>query len=426
MGEVYRATHTRLGRSAAVKVIRPEALDVEPSARERALTRFEVEARATAALTSPHTVQVFDFGRTADGGFFYAMELLEGMNLEQLVEVEGPLEPARAVYLLRQVCESLGEAHARGLVHRDIKPSNVFVAHRGLRGDFVKVLDFGLVKQLGGDGEGPHLTPDDTVVGTPAFVAPEAIRGHDVVDARSDVYSLGCVAVWMLTGELVFDHERVYRMILAHLEEAPAAPSLRTERSIPPGLDALVLRCLRKDPSERPGSAEALSAALADCGVEPAWTDDDAERWWRMHHGEPHARITIPGPTPHPPRPPSILVVDDDSAVRLVLTKLLRQVGYDARSVASGPEALRAIDARAIDLVVTDLAMPTMSGIQLAAELVERCPGLPVIVLTAHGNVPTAVEAMRAGARDFLMKPFDRDQVCRVVEAALGRGGRGG
>jgi len=120
------------------------------------------------------------------------------------------------------------------------------------------------------------------------------------------------------------------------------------------------------------------------------------------------------------------LVVDDDSAVRLVLTKLLRQVGYDARSVASGPEALRAIDARAIDLVVTDLAMPTMSGIQLAAELVERCPGLPVIVLTAHGNVPTAVEAMRAGARDFLMKPFDRDQVCRVVEAALGRGGRGG
>jgi serine/threonine-protein kinase len=283
MGEVYLARHLMLRRPAAVKLIRPEALGANRDT-GTVVQRFRREAQTLANLHSPHTIVLYDFGITRGGTFYYVMELLHGLDFESLVRRFGPVGPARTVHLLRQACVSLAEAHAHGLVHRDVKPTNLFTCWMGLEPDFVKVLDFGLVKgELAGEGS-VTLTAPDITTGTPAYMAPELAQGGEV-DGRADVYALGCVAYWLLTGRMVFEETNPTRMILAHVRETPKAPSVHSEFKIPESLDALILDCLEKDPARRPQNANALARRLSLCGPEFAapWSRDEAERWWREH-----------------------------------------------------------------------------------------------------------------------------------------------
>jgi len=285
MGEVWRARHRMLARPAAVKLIRPDALGSEPPAVATAVRRFEQEAQITANLQSPHTVALYDFGVSEQGTLFYVMELLEGVDLESMVRKWGPLPPERVVHILGQACASLGEAHERGLVHRDIKPSNLFLCRFALQYDFIKVLDFGLAKQHArmDEGEGLGLTRADVVPGTPSFMPPELALGRDVVDGRADLYSLGCVAFWLLTGRLPFEEATPVAMVVAHVNTAPVAPSTRTELQVPEALDAVVLQCLAKDPKKRPQTAAELARRLGEIRLPNAWTDERAARWWAAH-----------------------------------------------------------------------------------------------------------------------------------------------
>lgn len=284
MGEVWRGEHRLLARPAAIKLVRPEMLGLTSEQNLRVLRRFEREAQATSVLNSPHTIDLFDFGLTRDGVFYYVMELLIGRDLESLVRDFGALPADRVTYLLRQVCHSLAEAHSRGLVHRDIKPANVYVCRMGLDYDFVKVLDFGLVKFSGPEAiRGALLSTEQMTSGTPAYMAPEVILGEGHVDQRADVYSIGCLAYWMLTGHLVFEAESSMKMLMAHLERAPVPPSERTELPIPRELDQIVLACLAKDPGERPQNAEALWEMSLACTSRGTWSRAVARRWWETH-----------------------------------------------------------------------------------------------------------------------------------------------
>jgi serine/threonine-protein kinase len=285
MGEVWRAEHRLLARQAAVKLVRPEVLGARDEGEARVmLRRFEREAQATSVLSSPHTIQVFDFGVTDEGTFYYVMELLAGRDLESLVREFGPVPASRAIYLLRQVAHSLADAHARGLVHRDVKPANIYVCRMGLEYDFVKVLDFGLVKinsrRRGADS---LATLDHTTTGTPAYMAPEAILGDAEVDRRADVYALGCVAYFLLTGQLVFEADTSMKMLMQHVHAQPVPPSERTELPIPKELDDLVLACLQKDPNLRPQNASDLFRMAQACHACGEWNVDTAQKWWKVH-----------------------------------------------------------------------------------------------------------------------------------------------
>ncbi len=284
MGEVWRARHRMLALSAAVKLIRPEVLALHAGRQADVIRRrFEREARATAALRSPHTVALYDFGVAEDGSFYYVMELLDGVNLERLVRRFGPQPPARVIHLLLQVCDSLAEAHQIGLVHRDIKPTNVFVCRLGLSVDFVKVLDFGLVKPISPDMD-TRVTLDGTTTGTPAYMAPEVAIGDEEIDGRADIYAVGCVAYWLLTGQLVFEEPSPVAVALAHVQQPPIPPSERTELSIPASLESVVMSCLEKRPEDRPDTAAELASMLRQC-IDDAgtWTPADAERWWQVN-----------------------------------------------------------------------------------------------------------------------------------------------
>ena len=287
MGEVFRATHQMLARPAAVKLIRSEVLGSSSPAAARVITeRFRREAEAAASLRSPHTISLYDFGVANDGTFFLVMELLDGLDLETLVERFGPLPPERVVHLLRQACESLEEAHTRGLVHRDIKPSNIFTCRLGLAVDFVKVLDFGLVKGVGdNERDATKLTAPDSTTGTPAYIAPEVVRGDRIPDHRVDIYTLGCVGYWLLTGRLVFEAPNAIQLMYQHANATPVPPSQRSELEIPAELDSIILSCLAKYPEDRPQRAGELSRRLATA-VPAAWTEEQAQRWWERHHPE--------------------------------------------------------------------------------------------------------------------------------------------
>ena len=298
MGEVWRAQHRLLARPAAIKLIRPEVLGGEDlGTRELLLRRFEREAQATARMRSPHTMALYDFGLADDGTFYYVMELLDGFDLAELVNRFGPVTPARAVHFLRQVCGSLGEAHEAGLIHRDVKPANVYVCRYGREVDFIKVLDFGLVKHerpdTAEDGaenlSAAHTSPG----GTPAFMSPEQALGERPVDARSDLYAVGCVAYWLLTGSLVFKGVTPMETLVMHVSREPEPPSRRTTRAIPPDLDGIVLSCLAKDPAQRPQTADELAERLVRARIGEAWTREQAMAWWEANVSPPSA---VPAP----------------------------------------------------------------------------------------------------------------------------------
>ena len=290
MGEVWLAEHDKLVRPAVIKLIRPERLKEGGKEAQRTVRRFEREAQATAELRSPHTVEIYDFGVTYDQTFYYVMEYLNGIDLATLVKKHGPVPAQRTNYLLRQACESLGEAHDHHLIHRDVKPANIFICRMGLSYDFIKVLDFGLVKtQTNGASSPPgdmssELTMEGMTTGTPAFMAPELAVGQDNVDVRSDIYALGCVGYWLLTGELVFQRENPIAMIVDHVNATPVPPSQRTENDVPEELDRIILRCLEKDPAQRFQTAMELADALSACYRPRDWSRDHAESWWKLHY----------------------------------------------------------------------------------------------------------------------------------------------
>jgi serine/threonine-protein kinase len=286
MGEVWRARHQLLARPAAIKLMRPEVLGGSSLERQSELqARFEREAQATASLRSPHTIELYDFGVADSGAFYYVMEFLDGFDLETLVERFGPIPPERSIHLLMQVCHSLAEAHAEGLIHRDIKPANVYVCRYGREVDFVKVLDFGLVKSRGDErATEPSLTRNHHVGGTPAFMAPEQVLGDKPIDGRSDIYAMGCLGYWLVTGQLVFVGRTPMDTMLQHTQTKPVPPSQRTEMNIPESFDRVILACLEKDPDDRPSTADDLAARLASIEAPGSWTTDLTHQWWDAHH----------------------------------------------------------------------------------------------------------------------------------------------
>lgn len=284
MGEVWRARHKMLQRDAAIKIIRPEVLANQSGRQAETMRRrFEKEAKATASLRSPHTVALFDFGMTRDQSFYYVMELLDGIDLQTMVERFGPLHPGRAARVLIQICDSLEEAHRQGLVHRDVNPTNLFLCRLGQNYDFTKVLDFGLVKSLVPSGATTLMTMDGQATGTPAYMAPEVAMGGENVDQRADIYGLGCVAYFLVTGQLVFNEPTPTALALAHVQKTPVPPSERVETAIPKSLEAAILRCLAKDPNDRPRSAQELARLVEAAADVPAWSREDATRWWALH-----------------------------------------------------------------------------------------------------------------------------------------------
>jgi tRNA A-37 threonylcarbamoyl transferase component Bud32 len=283
MGEVYLAEHVLLKRPCAIKVIRPEKAG-DP----KALARFEREVQATAKLTHWNTVEIYDYGRTDDGTFYYVMEYLPGMNLEDLVRMDGPLPAERVIYLLSQVCDALSEAHCKGMVHRDIKPANIFAARRGGVYDVAKLLDFGLVKPTATqDEEQVNVTQDGMVAGSPLYMSPEQALGEQP-DERSDIYSLGLTAYYLLTGRPPFEADKPIKVLLAHAHETPTPPS-QWNADVPRDLEAVVLKCLEKDPTRRFQDTESLREALESCDAAGLWTRTLAAEWWNCS-GCPHKK----------------------------------------------------------------------------------------------------------------------------------------
>ena len=301
MGEVWRATHRMLARPAAIKLIKPEILGAPGAAEATVLIeRFRREAEAASGLQSPHTIRLYDFGETRAGTFYFVMELLDGLDLETLVRRFGPVPPARVVEMLRQACHSLGEAHDSGLIHRDVKPANIYLCRLGREYDFMKVLDFGLVKY---DQDQSILdtikTNTEMTTGTPAYMAPEMANGEPI-DRRSDLYALGCVAYWLLTGQLVFEADSPLRMLIQHIQASPIPPSIRSGRPVPRALEDLIMRCLAKKPADRPATADEIVAELDRMELDRPWTQGDAREWWETN---------IAAPVEGPPQTGEILAV---------------------------------------------------------------------------------------------------------------------
>ena len=276
MGEVYLAEHQLLKRPCAVKLIRPSL-----SQKPRVLARFELEVRATARLSHWNTVEVFDYGRTEDGTFYYVMEYLPGLSLQELVDRHGPLPPGRIIYLLCQACDALREAHQAGLIHRDLKPPNIFAAYRGARYDVAKLLDFGLVKPIK-EEDSPVLTREGTVTGSPLYMAPEQIMRTHAADRRTDIYAMGAIAYFLLTGRPPFLGNDSMAVMVAHARD-PVVPPSRLRDDVPGDLEMVVLRCLEKKPEDRYQDAESLALSLSACADGGSWSAVQAEAWWREH-----------------------------------------------------------------------------------------------------------------------------------------------
>ncbi len=277
MGEVYLAEHEMMKRPCAIKVIRPDK-----AGDRRNLARFEREVRSTAKLSHWNSIDIYDYGSTPDGTFYYVMEYLPGHNLGELVDLGGALPPARVVYLMDQVCRALAEAHGIGLVHRDIKPANIFCSYRGGEFDVAKLLDFGLAKpavSFEGEGASALLTQEGSITGSPMFMSPEQASGKREADVRSDIYSLGCVLYYLLTGKSPFPYEQVVRVIVAHASEE-AIPLRQHNPQLPIELEEIVLRCLEKEPEDRYQTVEQLRQALIDVPLEDEWSPERAAEWW--------------------------------------------------------------------------------------------------------------------------------------------------
>jgi serine/threonine protein kinase len=282
MGEVYRASHSMLRRPTAIKMLRAEHASGERMA------RFEREVQLTSRLMHHNTVAIYDYGATPEGNFYYAMEFVQGVEMEELIRTDGPMPAARVHHILRQACGSLAEAHGFGLIHRDIKPANMMLCPHGGIHDMVKVLDFGLVKDLGGPAD-TGVTVAGKIVGTPLYMAPEMLHSASTADGRCDLYALGGVAYFLLCGEEVFLGETVVEVLNQHINETPAPLSTRTDQPVPKGLEELIMKCLAKSPDDRPASAAELLVALDELTDVQRWTIAQAESAWAAHENRKSA-----------------------------------------------------------------------------------------------------------------------------------------
>jgi eukaryotic-like serine/threonine-protein kinase len=280
MGIVYKAHHAMLRRPTAIKLLPPDR------AGEENIRRFEREVQHTAQLTHPNTVAIFDYGRTPDGVFYYAMEYLDGVNLEELVRRDGAQPPGRVIHILQQVCRALAEAHSLGLIHRDVKPANIILTQRGGEPDVVKVVDFGLVREIDGAGTTMTMTMGNLLTGTPLYMSPEAIRGEDAVDARADLYALGAVGYMLLAGVPVFEGQSAVEVFAHHLHTRPAPPSERSHTGVPADLERVIMQCLAKELDARPQTAAALLDALRACASAQDWSVEKARAWWGRYKAE--------------------------------------------------------------------------------------------------------------------------------------------
>jgi eukaryotic-like serine/threonine-protein kinase len=292
MGNVWRASHALLRRPTAIKLLKPSRMG------EAAFQRFEREVQLTARLSHPNTVAIYDYGRTRDGIFYYAMELLEGTDLERLVLEHGAQPPERVVHILVQVCSALAEAHDLGLVHRDVKPANILLSPRKNEHEFVKVVDFGLVKSIETSVEQSDVTEANTITGTPLYMSPEAIQAPERVDARSDLYALGAVAWFLLVGRPPFEGKSIVEVCSRHLHVTPERPSAALRSPLPPDLEEVVLSCLAKSPEERPEDARALRRRLEKSSAAGAWTAERASEWWRLNGASHGLGQPLPPVTP--------------------------------------------------------------------------------------------------------------------------------
>jgi len=300
MGAVFKATHAMLRRPTAIKLLLPGR------AGEDHLSRFEREVQLTAQLTHPNTIAIYDYGRSPDGTFYYAMEYLDGVDLERLVRIDGPQPAARVVHILVQACGALAEAHARGLIHRDIKPANIILSKRGDVPDVVKVVDFGLVKDFEKESE----TTGSVVAGTPAYLSPEAVTSPTTIGPAGDLYAIGALAYFLLTGTIVFEAENVVEMCVHHVRTKPTPPSERTDNEIPASLEALVLQCLSKKPEDRPDSADALRRALLDLPEVPPWPEHTALEWWRSFETRASGKFKVLTPQAPTMQSPITMTID--------------------------------------------------------------------------------------------------------------------
>jgi hypothetical protein len=288
MGRVYRASHAMLRRPTAIKLLAPSRAGAD------ALERFEREVQLTAQLKHPNVVTIYDYGRTADGVLYYAMELLDGATLEEVVEADGPQPPARVARVLDQVAGALGEAHSIGLIHRDVKPANIVLCRQGGELDVAKVVDFGLVKDMSQAGRAVAVSQDDTISGTPLYMAPEILKDPHAASPLSDLYALGAVGYYLLTGEHVFTGQTVIEVLGHHLHTQPIPPSQRSGDAIPEALERVILECLEKDPAKRPQSAGELRQKLEALDPSLRWTQRSAEKWWAAHAAVLEARRSVP------------------------------------------------------------------------------------------------------------------------------------
>jgi serine/threonine protein kinase len=317
MGEVHLAEHQLMKRPVALKLIKPSR-----AADPQAIARFEREVRAMSRLSHANTVEIFDYGHTSDGTFYYVMEYLPGKSLADLVEQHGPLAPERVVSLIEQTCDALSEAHSLGLIHRDIKPGNIFAAERGGVFDVAKLLDFGLAKPIVSTSD-VNLTQEGAITGSPLFMAPEQAAGDGLPDARSDIYALGAVAYYLLTGKPPFEADNPVKVLLAHAGQAVVPPS-QLRPGIPADLEQIVMRCLAKNPADRFADVTALGEALAACESHGRWTREHARRWWQSH-GAQDIKNDIPPRSPQRTSPTNSnghdLTQDSDAAVSAALAR---------------------------------------------------------------------------------------------------------
>ena len=276
MGVVYRGRHAMLRRPTAIKLLNADRVN------DTSISRFEREVQITSNLNHPNTVAIYDYGRTPEGVFYYAMEYLDGIDLQQLIDTYGAQSPGRVIFILRQVCGSLYEAHSSGLVHRDIKPANLMVNRRGGEGDVVKVLDFGLVKARS-EQIGAGEDENESMAGTPLYMSPESIQLPSSVDACSDIYAVGAVGYFLLTGHPVFEAKSLSKLCQLHISEPPQPPSARIGRQIPEDLETAILNCLEKDRAKRPQTSRDLATMLSKCRSVTEWSLDKADAWWSQH-----------------------------------------------------------------------------------------------------------------------------------------------